>query len=91
MILVVTQHASFMYVCPLHEYTKDIHSHRKLYSYLYIDCNLVTRHPDHGHSHKSGGNMVVKYNNIRLNIFVNAFVGLSYGYKRANILLFSQC
>jgi len=60
-----------------------------LYSYLYIDCNLVTRHPDDGHGHKSDRNMLVKDNNVRLNIFMNTFVGLSYGYKRANILVFT--
>lgn len=62
-------------------------NHSSLYSYLYIDCNLVTRQSDDGHGHKSDGNMLVKDNDVQLNIFMNAFIGLSYGYKRANILV----
>ena len=39
-----------------------------LYNYSYIDCVLVTRHPDDGH--RSDRNTLVKNNNIRLNILI---------------------
>ena len=39
-----------------------------LYNYSYTDCILVTRHP--GDGHRSDRNMLVKNNNIKLNIFV---------------------
>jgi hypothetical protein len=39
-----------------------------LYNYSYTDCILVTRQPYDGH--RSDRNMLVKNNNIRLNIFI---------------------
>ena len=36
---------------------------------LYIDCILIIRHPDDGH--RCDCNMLVKHNNMWLNIFIN--------------------